>query len=488
MQFTSFDPASLRAILPEILLLILMVLVLGFDLAWPESRKRGLGILAGLGQLVILAAMLIFSRPDGTGQSLFGGMFRHDLFTLIFRAMFLAAGAATCLISLDVRGINRQGEYYAILLASVLGMDLMAASNDLIMLYVALETASIALYLLAGYLRDDQRSSEAGLKYFLFGSVSSAVMLFGLSLLYGMTGKTGLHDVAAALTNFQDTMPIIGAAVMIVVGFGFKVAAVPFHFWTPDVYEGAPTPITAFISVASKAAGFSVLLRFFTAVFPIIQPQWVPLMAAIAAVTMTLGNVLAIPQRNIKRMLAYSSIAQAGYALIGFVAGQAFGLAATMYYLLMYVLTNIAAFTVVILFANLTGSEEIYDYAGLSRRSPYLAFAMLLALLSLGGIPPLAGFFAKVYVFAAAVQTPGLVWLAIVGVINAIIGLYYYLTVAKVIYVHRSEEENVAVPVPPAYAIVLAVSVVGIIVLAIGSNPWLTWATQAARPFFLPGS
>lgn len=487
MQFTAFDPNNLLAILPELLLLGLIVLVLGLDLALPESRRRNLGLVAGLGQLAILTAMLAFSRPSSEGVSLWGGMFRHDLFTLIFRGMFLVAGAATCLISLEVRGINRQGEYYAILLAAVLGMNLMAASNDLIMLYVALETTSIALYLLAGYLRDDVRSSEAGLKYFLFGSVSSAVMLYGLSLLYGMTGKTGLREVAAALANIQDTLPIIGAAVMVAVGFGFKVAAAPFHFWTPDVYEGAPTPVTAFISVASKAAGFSVLLRFFTAVFPVIQPQWAPLMAAIAAVTITIGNVLAIPQRNIKRMLAYSSIAQAGYALIGFVAGGEFGLAATTYYLLMYVLTNVAAFTVVILFANLTGSEEIYDYAGLSRRSPYLAFAMLLALLSLGGIPPLAGFFAKVYVFAAAINT-GLVWLAVVGVVNAIIGLYYYLTVAKVMYVHRSEEEHIPVPVPPIYAVVLAILVMGIIALAVGANPWLNWATQAARPFFVAGA
>jgi NADH-quinone oxidoreductase subunit N len=487
VQFSDFDPIiSLQAVLPELLLLVLILVVLGLDLVLPESRKRGLGVLAGVGQIAILIAMLVFSMPSAEGVSLWGGMFQHDLFTLVFRGMFLFAGAATCLISLDVRGVNRQGEYYAIILAAVLGMNLMAAANDLIMVYVALETTSIALYLLAGYLRDDIRSSEAGMKYFLFGSVSAAVMLFGLSLLYGMTGRTGLREVAAALVTVEDTMPIIGAAVMVAVGFGFKIAAAPFHFWTPDVYEGAPTPITTFVSVASKAAGFAVLLRVFTAVFPTISGQWVPLMAAISAVTMTIGNVLAIPQRNIKRMLAYSSIAQAGYVLIGFVAGGEFGLASATYYLLTYVLTNIAAFTVVILFANRTGSEEIYDYAGLSRRSPYLAFAMLLALLSLGGIPPLAGFLAKINVFAAAINA-GLVWLAVVGVINAIIGLYYYLTVAKVIYVRRSEQEHIPIPVPRAYAVVLAVMIVGIIALAVGANPWLNWAVLAARPFFVAG-
>ncbi|MBI3360189.1 MAG: NADH-quinone oxidoreductase subunit N [Chloroflexi bacterium] len=416
---------------------------------------------------------------------IFGGMIRDDFAAFIFRIVFLFAGAITCLLSLDVEGVGRKGEYYTILIASVLGMNLMGAAADLIMLYLAIETTSITLYLLAGYLREDDRSAESGLKYFLFGALTSTVMLYGLSLLYGFTGQTGYYAIAEKLASGAvPSLPIIIALILIAVGFGFKVAAVPFHFWTPDVYEGAPTPITAFISVASKTAGFAVLMRFFLAIFPpAVTPSWNAMIMAMAAVTMTLGNALAIPQKNIKRLLAYSSIAHAGYVLVGFVAFSQRGTAAAIFYLITYVLTNLAAFTVVIVFAKAAGSEQIYDYAGLSRRSPGLALALLVAFLSLGGMPPLAGFFAKFYVFAAAVQSD-LIWLAVVGVLNAIVGLYYYLVVLKVVYVYRSENDDKPIAVPRPYSFVLGLMVVGILVLGTASAPWFTWAMSAAKNLF----
>ncbi|MFP3854957.1 MAG: NADH-quinone oxidoreductase subunit N, partial [Anaerolineales bacterium] len=259
--------------------------------------------------------------------------------------------------------------------------------------------------------------------------------------------------------------------------------AVPFHFWTPDVYQGAPTPITGFVSTASKAAGFAVLLRFMLAVFPGVEVYWTGIVSALAVATMTLGNVLALAQSNIKRMLAYSSIAHAGYALIGVVAVSTLGGASVIFYLVAYAVTNLAAFGVVVLFAGTAGSDEIEDYAGLSRRSPGLAIVMLIALLSLAGMPPLAGFVGKVYVFAAAVES-GLIWLAFVGVINAIIGLYYYLTVLKVIYLYRSDEEDVPIQIPGSSAVALGLCSVAIIAIGTLSAPWLDWALTSAQALF----
>lgn len=485
MTFANFDATTIVAILPEILMLVLAGLVLGLDLVWPEGRRHSLGGLTGVGLLAILAAMLLFSRPDaGGGELVLGGMVRHDFAALVFKAMLLFAAATVALISTEAEGLGRRGEYYAILIAATLGMTLMAASADIIMLYLALETAGISLYVLAGYLRNDDRSAESGLKYFLFGAFTSTVMLYGLSLLYGFTRQTNLYEIAAALhSGGIPALPVVAAAMLVAVGFGFKIAAVPFHFWTPDVYEGAPTPITAFISVASKAAGFAVLVRVFLAAFPGVEAYWGAMLAAMAAVTMTVGNTLAIPQRNIKRLLAYSSIAQAGYALVGFVALSPLGVAGVIYYLAMYVLTNLAAFTVVILFARATGSESVLDYAGLSRRSPWLALVLMVALLSLGGMPPLAGFFAKFYVFAAAVER-GMIWLAVIGVLNAIVGLYYYLIVLKYVYLYRSEDEDKPIPVPRPYAIALGVTVFGVILLGTLSGPWFEWALSAAGNYF----
>jgi NADH-quinone oxidoreductase subunit N len=484
VSFTEFRPETLLAVLPEIALFLLAGLVLGLDLIWRPSRRGALGWVSAIGVGLILIATGLFSRPGAEPQLVLGGMVRHDWTAFAFRTLILFATGVSCLLSIRLAGIGDRGEYFALMLVSAMGMSLMASAADLIMLYLAIETTSIPLYVLAGFLKGDDKSAESGLKYFLFGALTSTVMLYGFSLLYGMTGETQIYRLADALRAAHPApASLIAVALLVLVGFGFKVAAVPFHFWTPDVYEGAPTPIAAFVSTASKAAGFAVLFRVMTLAFPSIEGFWAPALAGIAAATMTLGNLLAIPQKNIKRLLAYSSISHAGYALIGLVALSSLGRGSMLFYLLAYIVTNLAAFAVVILFAHSAGTEQIADYAGLSRRSPGLALALLVAFLSLAGMPPLAGFVAKFYVFAAAVES-GLIWLAFLGVLNAIVGLYYYLTVLKVVYLYRSPDEAKPIVVPTAQAVALAACVGAILLVGIASGPWLDWGVLAAQGLF----
>ncbi|NIS80690.1 MAG: NADH-quinone oxidoreductase subunit NuoN [Anaerolineales bacterium] len=486
MSFAQFVPSHLLAILPEILLLVLAGVLLAIDIFWRKRRRNWLGWVSVAGLIAILILSVLFSRPEvGFDQPLlFGGVIRHDWPAFSFKIVFLFAAAVTSLLSLNVQSVSGRGEYFALLIVSTLGMNLMASAADLIMLFLAIESTSIPLYILAGFIKSDEKSTESGLKYFLFGALTSAVMLYGFSLLYGYSGDTNIYRMASAIQpGGLSPWVLIGVALLVLVGFAFKIAAVPFHFWSPDVYEGAPTPITAFISTGSKAAGFAVLVRVMLAAFPSIESYWSLILAIMAAVTMTLGNLLAIPQQNIKRLLAYSSIAHAGYAMIGLVALSIFGAASLVFYLIGYVVANLAAFSVVILFARSAGSEEIADYAGLSRRSPWLALALLVALLSLAGMPPLVGFVGKFYVFASAVQS-GWIWLAFVGVLNAMVGLYYYLTILKVVYLYRSEEEDKAIAVPFPYALALVFCIVAIVVIGTVSGPWLNVAIEAAKALF----
>ncbi|MBX3062565.1 MAG: NADH-quinone oxidoreductase subunit N [Anaerolineae bacterium] len=496
---------NLLAIAPAGLLVALIVVVILLDVIWPESRRREIGLVAGLGLfLIALASVLIQPPSDPAQQFVFGGVYRFDVMTQLFVTITLVAAGIAVLISLDAKGIGKRGEYYTVLLVATLGAVIMSGGADLIVIFLGLETLSISLYCLAGFLRNSERSAEAGLKYFLFGSFTSAIMLYGMSLLYGLTGYTNIYVIgqrvvenyAATSGSVEFMIPIILSMLMIAVGFGFKVSAVPFHFWTPDVYEGAPTPVTAYISVASKAASFAVLARVFLAVFqnPQVEPLTivtVQLVAIIAAVTMTLGNLLALVQKNIKRLLAYSSIAQAGYALIGVAAIAAnpgalvgAGTAAIGFYMAMYVLTNLAGFGVIILFANATGSEEIKDFAGLGRRNFGLAMVMTIALLSLAGIPPAAGFVGKFFLFRAAVDA-NLTWLAIVGVLNSIVALYYYLVVIKVMFVDRSEDESKPIPVSMPYVVALGISTIAVILIGtVLADPLFRWAITAAQGLF----
>ncbi len=472
---------DLIPLLSEILLVVLALVVLGLKFAWPENGSRWLGYITAAGLAVVMVVTLIWGDRGG---AYYNGMFVADGMSRVFRVVFQAAGALTALLSVEFLRLGRRGEYNALLVLAVLGTGLMAAAGDLVMIYVAVELTSISLYILVTSLRSDPRSSEAGLKYFLFGAFSSAMILYGMSLVYGLTGQTNLSAVTVALASGDVSMTGASMAlIFLVAGLGFKISAVPFHMWAPDVYEGAPTPITAFISVASKAAGFAVLLRLFVGALVGIQPEWVAVMAALAVVTMTLGNAIAMLQTNIKRMLAYSSIAQAGYILVGLVAASALGISAVMFYLTIYTFTNILAFTLVAIVAKKAGGELISDFAGLGKRSPGLGVMMLLALLSLGGIPPMAGFVGKIYLFAAAVEA-GFVWLVTIAVINSVAALFYYLMVARQIYIAEPETDASLVARWPVKVTIL---ITGALILVLGVVPmlWMEVTDSAAQAFMM---
>jgi NADH-quinone oxidoreductase subunit N len=479
-----FDSTLFLAILPEILILILAGFVLAFDLIWSDDQRPSMGWLTAGGLALILGLNLTVGRPGSNSILVWGDMLRFDWLSVTFKSLFIFGAAITALFAMDVEGLAKKGEFYILLLVSTIGMSLMAASADLIMLYLAIETTSIPMYILAGFFKEDDKSTEAGFKYLLFGAMTSAIMLYGFSLLYGFSGTTNL-TVLADSVRAQAIAPValFGSLILVLIGFSFKISAVPFHFWAPDVYEGAPTPVTGFLSTASKAAGFAVLIRVLTMAFPAISQNWQMLVAILATATMTIGNFIALSQKNIKRLLAYSSIAHAGYILVGVATNSVLGAAGVTIYVIAYLVTNLAAFGIVTAFWRITGSDEIADYAGMSRRSPYLALAMMIAFLSLAGMPPFGGFIAKVMVFAAAVQAD-MVWLAFVGVINSIVGLYYYLIVLKVVYLYRSEEENIPVTLPRPYIIALTILTFGILLIGAFFAPWFNWSTSAAAVLF----
>lgn len=481
-----FTSTMFASILPEILILVIGLLILVVEPFWKEEKRRDVGWLTAGGLLAAMVISLIFARP-GEPISTLGGMVRFDWLGFFFKMLFMFAGAATALLLMDNEKVGHRGEGYLLLLASLIGMNLMAVSADLVMLYLAIETASIPLYILAGFMLADDRSTEAGFKYLLFGALTSTVMLYGFSLLFGFAGTTDLYQLAGMLrTGDLSLVTAFGVLALILVGIGFKVSIVPFHFWAPDVYEGSPTPVAGFLSTASKAAGFAVLTRLFIVAFPDLASSWTGILAVLAAITMTVGNLLALPQTNIKRLLAFSSVAHAGYVLIGVVAVTQLGVASVIFYLAAYIVTNLLAFGIVMAFSRVTGLEDIADYAGMSRRNPGLALMMLSAFLSLTGMPPFGGFVAKVVVFAAGVQA-GYTWLVVIGIINSVIGVYYYLNVMKYVYLYRmpnEDEENHPVPLTRPYAIALVVLTIGVILIGTLFAPWFSWSDAAALNLF----
>jgi NADH-quinone oxidoreductase subunit N len=484
-----FTSTTFASILPEILILVLGMLVLIVEPFWKEDQRRNVGWLTAGGLLISMIISLLFGQP-GAPTTTLGGMVRFDWLGFFFKMLFMFAGAATTLLLMDNEKVGRRGEAYLLLLASLLGMDLMAVSADLIMLYLAIETTSIPLYVLSGFMLADEKSTEAGFKYLLFGALTSTIMLYGFSLIFGFSGTTDIYQLAAKFqTGNLSLLAALGILALILVGIGFKVSIVPFHFWAPDVYEGAPTPVAGFLSTASKAAGFAVLVRLFFVAFPAgtdLARLWVPSLAVLSAVTMTVGNLLALPQTNIKRLIAFSSISHAGYAMIGVVALSQLGAASVVFYLAAYILTNLLAFGIVMAFSRITGLEDLKDYAGMSRRSPWLGLMMLAAFLSLAGMPPFGGFVAKVVVFAAGIQA-GYVWLVVIGILNSVIGVYYYLNAMKYVYLYRmpeQDEESHPLPLTRPYVIALAVLVIGVILIGTVFAPWFGWSDAAALNLF----
>ena len=483
---------NLELFIPELSLAGFAIAVILLDLF---IERKGLLAIVSLAGLVISAGFTI-AMWGGSFQTIFNNMLAVDSFALFFKLLFLGITALVILASTDyVSKFTRfQGEYYALVLLSALGMMLMAATTELISIYVALELTSISLYVLVGFLKDP-KSTEASLKYLLLGAIASAVLLYGMALVCGVTGKTQLGEIAQVIQamSLQTTLAspaLILGIVLLVASFGFKIAAIPFHMWVPDVYEGAPTPITAYLSVASKAAGFAIILRIFYSAFGL--PEWLSLnwglvFAMLATISMTLGNVVALPQTNIKRMLGYSSIAQAGYLMVGLAtmgvspAADILGQSGILFFLVAYTVTNLGAFIAIIAISNKLDSDLIQDYSGTGKRAPLLALALSLCLISLIGMPPAAGFMAKFYIFSGAVQH-GLLWLVIIAVLNSVVSAYYYLRVVKVMWFGEPASEE-KMPSSGALRLALSLSCLGVLLLGIIPGFIMKLAETAARMF-----
>ncbi len=466
---------SLKFFLPESFLLIgaLVVLLANFF----TLHKKALGVLSLL-TLAATATLAITSSPTAS-QPLFFGFFLLSPFTHFFRLFALGVIAITILISFSYKPLPRQdeGEYYALFLLMAFGLILMASSTNLLMIFISIEFVSILSYLLVGFLKKDVRAKEAAVKYLLFGSVASGVMLYGMSILYGMAGSIELSEIQKAV-NASTSWPIfVTAMLLVLVGLGFKISMAPFHMWAPDVYEAAPTPVTAFLTVGPKALGFALLLRVFDSMFLPLYWKWQLLLTVLSILTMTLGNVVAVAQTNIKRLLGYSSIAQAGYILMGLAVHNDTGLTGILVYLTAYALTNLGAFITVIAVSNALGNDEINSYAGLSRRSPLLAASLTLFLLSLAGIPPLAGFLGKFFVFASAIEG-GFNVLAIAAALNSAVAAFYYFKVVRLMYLVPAATEE-PVPSSPSLSIALGLTLAGVVLFGLFPSPLIAFVKEA---------
>lgn len=475
---------SLRLLAPELVLSGALTLVLIADLVWRGERREGLLWLA-LGGLAATAAAT-YMVSGGASQSLFSGMIVLDPFASFFKYLSLGATALVLLFSLHAKATTRDnvGELAVLSLAICLGMMLMAAATDLVMIYLAVEVASVAGYILAGLRRDSRQSAESALKYIIYGGVASGIMVYGMSLLYGLAGSTNLLELQAAVGKGMPSLTLLLGVALVFAGIGFKIASVPFHMWCPDVYAGAPTPVTALLSVGPKAAGFAILIRFFFGVF--VEPgswsgqeliartdvPWPMLIAVLSIVTMTVGNLSALAQTNLKRFMAYSSIAHAGYLLMGVAAASMAGLQATLVYLAVYLFMNLGAFLVIIALESGQGITDVEGARGLAYKAPWLAVSMAVFLFSLTGIPPFAGFIGKLYLFSALLAKGGtmLYVLAIIGVLNSVVSLYFYARILRAMFL---EQPATAAPVssPALYRYLLAGLAIPIVVFGLYWQP-----------------
>jgi NAD(P)H-quinone oxidoreductase subunit 2 len=482
---------NVGTILPESIVLVTILVILVGDLIQGRSSSAWtpyVAIAGSLGTVVALALQWTLTDPIG-----FLGSFNADALSVAFRGIIVLSAAVT--VPMAIRYVEQSGtslaEFLVILLTATLGGMFLSGANDLITIFVALETLSISSYLLTGYMKRDPRSNEAALKYLLIGAASSAIFLYGSSLLYGLSGgETRLPAIATHILADGSEAPIglIVALVFVIAGIAFKIAAVPFHQWTPDVYEGSPTPVVAFLSVGSKTAGFALAIRLLVTAFPLVSEQWHFVFTALAILSMVLGNVVALAQTSMKRLLAYSSIGQAGFLMIGLVVGTDAGYASMLYYLLVYLFMNLGGFTCVILFSLRTGTDQISEYAGLYQKDPLLTLGLSICLLSLGGIPPMAGFFGKIYIFWAGWQA-GAYGLVLVGLVTSVISIYYYIRVIKMMVVKEPQEMSDAVKGYPAIRwdlpglrpmqVSLILAVVATSLAGILSNPLFTLANEA---------
>jgi NADH-quinone oxidoreductase subunit N len=486
---------SLPYFYPELILIAAILVVILSDITFKTLRNvlNPLLTIASL-LLAIYFCVQINHAPAG---SLFQGMLAVDSFAQFFKLFLLTAGILVVLGSLNSKELSQvhQGEFFALLLAVTLGMILMANSINLAMLYLSLELVSLTSYIMVGYLKGDRLSNEASLKYILFGAISTGSMLYGFSLIYGMTGSLNLYTIRDVFLNQGvqgfDQFTMLLVLILTLAGFGFKTAAVPFHFWCPDVYAGAPTPVTAFLSVAPKAAGFAILMRFLFS--SMTQPSgdqwelvtginWPLVLIGISVLTMTLGNVAALTQNNLKRMLAYSSIAHAGYILMGSVVLTGEGLKSMLIYMFVYLFMNLGAFLVVTVIYNSDRTFEIDDYHGMFKRAPFLAFTMGVFMLSLTGIPPFAGFLGKLYIFAAVINK-GLFWFAVVGTLNAAVAAFYYMRVIKAMVIEEENTKTTPLRVSLLNQVLLVALLIPNLILIVFWNPIDRWTASSVSLF-----
>jgi NADH-quinone oxidoreductase subunit N len=482
-----FKMYDLYLLAPELSLTFLALIVMAVDLF---TKRRLATVSTALVGLLVPAAFAISQAINGTNEKAFFGMLVVDPYAIFFKIVFLLIAAIMILSSYDYvrKYVRAEGEFYVLMLFSVVGMMMMASSGELITIYISLELTSIPLYVMAGLIRGQEKSAEAAVKYVLLGAMSSAILLYGFALLYGLTGTTDLIGIATTVKQSIHTgnLAVLVADILVIAGFGFKISAVPFHMWAPDIYEGAPTPSTAFFSVGSKAAGFAALIRVFIygglgLTGSANLTSIIIVLSIVAFLTMTLGNLVAAVQSNVKRMMAYSSIAQAGYILVGFIAslatGKPDGTEASLFFILVYVVTNLGAFAGIIALADLTGGERIADFRGLWQRAPLPSLCTAFCLLSLGGIPPFAGFLSKIFLFTAAWGL-GQQWLVVVALLNSIVSLVYYGRIVKVMFFDEpAKKDHLITPVGLATALVFAS--VALIVLLVAS-PWMLNLTHMA--------
>jgi NADH-quinone oxidoreductase subunit N len=473
---------NFRILSPEIIVLGVALLILILE---PLLSRRSKGITAHLGWIGILLAFAAIVKLWNVNQTSFNDMFILDNFACFFKFIFFISSLLVIFASINYLKEEDilHGEYFSLILFSTLGMMLMASSLDLIVIFLGMEIMSLSLYVLAGFRRYDLKSNESSIKYFLIGAFASGFLLFGIALVYGSTSTTNITQILLnlSLAGLENTyLAWIGMG-LIIVGFGFKIASVPFHMWAPDVYQGAPTPITAFISAGPKAAGFAALLRVLIIAFAKYQLDWSIILWVLACLSMTLGNVIALSQTNIKRLLAYSSIAHAGYVLVALVGGGSQGVSSAMFYLLVYIFMNIGAFTIAIALGE--KKADLDDYSGLVSRSPALAVVMAIFLLSLAGFPPTAGFLAKFYAFSAAVKS-GYIGLAVIAVLNSFVAVYYYLRVVVIMFMHPAQAEPKPISVPFFVSLALFISVSGTIWLGIFPQVFLVLAKSSLLHVF----
>jgi len=480
---------NVKAILPQAILSLTALTVLLVGVFSPQDKKTSsLGYLSLIGVVVALVSTLMI---NGVRESAYNGMVLVDGFSSFITLIVCVVTLLTILSSINYQRFFPRlncGEYYCLLLFAAVGMSFMGSAGNLLMIFLALETMSISIYVLAGFKSDEAQSIESAMKYFLLGAFASGFLLFGFALVYGCTGTMDLVKISAFLTAHPEVLHskmLMGGVALMTVGFGFKIAMFPFHMWTPDVYEGAPTTVTGFMATGVKAAAFAALLRVFFVALGHLQADWTGIMWLLAFLTMTIGNVVALSQSNIKRMLAYSSIAHAGYLLVGFVAGSKLGQSGILFYLLSYAFTNLGAFGVIALLGR-KGEEHtsLDDFAGLGFKYPLMGLAMALFMFSMAGIPPASGFMGKFYLFSSAMKA-GFIWLAVFGVINSVISLYYYLRVVVVMYFKEAEQE-ITMPKPAAAVVVgLVLAAVGVLQMGIFPSYFWDMARQSVQAMLM---